>query len=385
MDARNFLSHLHSRRPVPLVGTTTTGLPAHHAAAPPASRAPVAPLPAARPQGMAGKPPYGKDRYPASFAGRPKGAKSKAPNRRQMYSALAAAIAMKSGDAKYEADATNPDFLERFGVKRAVITRITNGLVSGDVTMHQAMSDFSSSAERAGHSISGFATVSAAAGGAAGVRAGALSGAASTTTTTATTVTPLQQAATAEITSGTVSTGMFEDDVRNITADPPTRHVTRGAASAAARTAISNRQLHRAAKAQARQGAPAGQESTAGGALMGGDISTRVPTAAVTAPVSTVLTPEANLPGAAGAGGGSSSNGVGLADSGFPSLFGANFDNDVDEVIIEHSGHAEAGLPVPRAMRARRTNRSQVASEYEARYGRAPPSSFSAQRIRDSL
>jgi len=115
-------------------------------------------LPKARPAGLAGKPPFSKDRYPASFVGRPKGSKSKAPNRRQMESALASAIAMRSGDPKLEADATAPDFLERFGVKRALVTRLANGLSRGELTMTQAMSDFGASAEKAGHPIQGFSS-----------------------------------------------------------------------------------------------------------------------------------------------------------------------------------------------------------------------------------
>jgi hypothetical protein len=70
----------------------------------------------------------------------------------------------------------------------------------------------------------------------------------------------------------------------------------------------------------ARQNAAPGQTSSAGGTVPGGDIASSVPMASVVAPVSTVETPEPNLPGADGAGGMSSSNGVGLADTNGPRL-----------------------------------------------------------------
>lgn len=139
MDAVNFLGHLRaSARAIQV---------APPAQAPPPPSAPQG-LSAARPQGLAGKPPYSKDRYPASFAGRPKGAKSKAPGRRQMESALGAAVAMRTGNPKYEAESTAPDFLQRFGVKRTVITRLANELASGNMTMTGAVSSFQESVGR---------------------------------------------------------------------------------------------------------------------------------------------------------------------------------------------------------------------------------------------
>jgi hypothetical protein len=106
----------------------------------------------------AGKPPFGKDRYPASFAGRKVGSKNKAPNRRQMESALAAAVASKTGDANLINEASAPDFLNRFGVKKTVITRLANELGRGDRTMVDAMRVFGDSAAKGGVHISGFST-----------------------------------------------------------------------------------------------------------------------------------------------------------------------------------------------------------------------------------
>lgn len=170
MDAVNFLGHLRaSRAPVqiqapplhagavqPTGGVSLTALPHQYgdasrlaqAAKNEKIRAAAQQLPAARPQGLAGKPPFNKERYPASFAGRPKGAKSKAPNRRQMESALAAAVAMRTGNPKYEAESTAPDFLARFGVKRSVVTRLANELAAGNMTMTGAVSSFQESASK---------------------------------------------------------------------------------------------------------------------------------------------------------------------------------------------------------------------------------------------
>ncbi len=155
MDVSSFLSHLQTNRR--MAPPASAPAPAPAPASKPVGTTSTA-LPNARPQGLAGKPPYGKDRYPASFVGRPKGAKNKAPNRRQMESALASAVAMKSGNAKMEAEATAPDFLERFGVKRAVITRLSNSLSRGETTITQAMGDFLGSAQKAGYDTSGFST-----------------------------------------------------------------------------------------------------------------------------------------------------------------------------------------------------------------------------------
>jgi len=148
MDASQFLGHLRQRTIQQQTFSQQT--PILNPTAKPVPVAASATGSGARIQGHAGKPPFGKDRYPASFAGRPKGAKSKAPNRRQMASALAVAIAMKSGDPRQEADSTAPDFLEKFGVKRNVITRISNALVAGDITINQAVADFSSTSQKAG-------------------------------------------------------------------------------------------------------------------------------------------------------------------------------------------------------------------------------------------
>lgn len=65
-----------------------------------------------------------------------------------MEAALSAAVAMRAGNPKYEAESTAPDFLERFGVKRTVITRLANELSLGNMTMTGAVSSFQESVSR---------------------------------------------------------------------------------------------------------------------------------------------------------------------------------------------------------------------------------------------
>lgn len=104
------------------------------------------PKPGAKPPGDAGRPPFNRERYPASFAGRKPGSKNKAPRRRELKAALAAAIGAQ--DVRHSDESTAGDFLERFDVAPTTLSRILNQLDKGDLTMAGAVRKFAQAANR---------------------------------------------------------------------------------------------------------------------------------------------------------------------------------------------------------------------------------------------
>lgn len=304
MDASMFLAHLRgNQQQRAMLAVAQPPRPAPPAAVAPPPPAAAATKPSgAKPQGHAGMPPFNSERYPAAFAGRPKGSKNRAPARRQMEASLAAAIAFKSGDVRLEADSTSPDFLEKnFGVRKAVVSRLSNQLRSGNMTMSQAVEAFSISAAKAGTPISGFSTNLGVAGG--NAAAADVGG-----------VEPDATAPTKK--RGRRAVSLAEGDEVKPSQKRKTRALT---------NSVLESEMESMGPSLVASRRPVGMTPSSGGAMPGGQISSSVSTALVTDPVSTVRTPPPSLPSAYGAGS-SSSSGVGE----YPSLFLPRVNMEVD-------------------------------------------------------